>query len=78
MTHKIKLRSTLEKQTEDGPAEVNMLHWMGRTALELVGRAGLGYSFDTLMPNDPAHPYAVSIKELVYVSLSLAPLLHHS
>ncbi|KAI4520759.1 cytochrome P450 [Schizophyllum commune Loenen D] len=59
------LRSTLEKQTENGPAEVNMLHWMGRTALELVGRAGLGCSFDTLMPDDPAHPYAVSIKELV-------------
>ncbi|KAL1702345.1 cytochrome P450 [Schizophyllum commune] len=61
----VKLRSTLEKQTENGPAEVNMLHWMGRTALELVGRAGLGYSFDTLLPDDPAHPYAVSIKELV-------------
>lgn len=25
-----------------------MITWMGRTALELVGQAGLGYSFDPL------------------------------
>ncbi|KII90946.1 hypothetical protein PLICRDRAFT_107275 [Plicaturopsis crispa FD-325 SS-3] len=32
----------------DGPQELNMLEYMSRTALELIGRAGLGYSFDAL------------------------------
>lgn len=28
-----------------------MLDWMGRTALELIGQGGLGYSFDPLVAN---------------------------
>lgn len=39
---------------------------MGRTALELVGQAGLGYSFDPLADEESAHPYSNIIKELVY------------
>ncbi|KAF7794417.1 hypothetical protein EIP86_005551 [Pleurotus ostreatoroseus] len=31
--------------------EIDMLSWMGRTALELVGQGGLGYSFDPLVAN---------------------------
>ena len=30
-----------------------MVGWMGRTALELVGQAGLGYSFDPLTHERP-------------------------
>ena len=52
--------------TEDGPREVDILHWMSRTALELIGRNGLGYSFDSLAVNDPGNPYSSSIKELAY------------
>ena len=33
--------------------EVDILHWMGRTALELIGQAGLGYSFDPLIADAP-------------------------
>ena len=33
--------------------EVDLLMWMGRTALELVGQAGLGYSFDPLTADKP-------------------------
>ena len=29
--------------------KVDMLQWMGRTALELIGQGGLGYSFDRLV-----------------------------
>ena len=32
----------------DGPKEIDVLQWMGRTALELVGQGGLGHSFDPL------------------------------
>ncbi|TRM69698.1 cytochrome P450 [Schizophyllum amplum] len=59
------LRHTLEGQVQDDPQEIDMLHWMGRTALELIGRSGLGYSFDSLAVDDPGHPYAASIKELI-------------
>ncbi|KAJ3548741.1 hypothetical protein NM688_g5258 [Phlebia brevispora] len=37
-------------EAPDG-AEVDMLDWMGRTALEIVGQGGLGYSFDPLVAN---------------------------
>lgn len=34
---------------EKEPVELDMLNWMGRTALELIGQSGLGYSFDPLV-----------------------------
>ena len=36
---------------KDGPREIDVLDWMGRAALELIGQAGLGYSFDPLVEN---------------------------
>ena len=42
--------------------ELDMLSWMGRTALELVGQAGLGYSFDPLVADKP-DDYATAIKQ---------------
>ncbi|KAL1712903.1 cytochrome P450 [Schizophyllum commune] len=59
------LRTTLEEKIETGPTEVDMLHWMGRTALELISRSGLGYSFDSLAPDAVPHPYAASVKEFI-------------
>ncbi|KAI0365140.1 cytochrome P450 [Pilatotrama ljubarskyi] len=45
----------------DGPVELDMLSWMGRTALELIGQAGLGYSFDPLVA-DSADEFGTLIK----------------
>ncbi|KAI5892439.1 cytochrome P450 [Schizophyllum commune H4-8] len=59
------LRATLEKQTDQGPLEIDLLYWMGRTATELIGRSGLGYSFDSLAQGAPEHPYATSVKEYI-------------
>ncbi|KAI5892471.1 cytochrome P450 [Schizophyllum commune H4-8] len=59
------LRTTLERKIETSPTEVDMLHWMGRTALELISRSGLGYSFDSLAPDAVPHPYAASVKEFI-------------
>jgi hypothetical protein len=42
------LRDKLELIVENGPQEVNMADWTGRLALELIGQAGLGYSFGIL------------------------------
>ncbi|KAI0716800.1 cytochrome P450 [Earliella scabrosa] len=44
-----------------GPTEIDMISWMGRTALELVGQAGLGYSFDPLVGEAPDE-FATAIK----------------
>ena len=41
---------------------MDMLTWMGRTALELIGQAGLGYSFDPLVADKP-DDYATAIKQ---------------
>ncbi|KAM5540033.1 hypothetical protein V8D89_006173 [Ganoderma adspersum] len=44
-----RLRTAVESQVEHGPKDLDILAWMGRTALELIGRGGLGYSFDPLV-----------------------------
>ena len=41
-----------------------MLYWMTRTALELIGQGGLGYSFDPLV-DDTINPYVKVIKEIL-------------
>ena len=44
-----------------GSKEIDMLNWMGRTALELVGQGGLGYSFDPLVA-DTQNSFGEAIK----------------
>lgn len=48
--------------------EVNVLDWMSRTALELVGQGGLGYSFDPLVEPKP-NVFSDAIKSFVYVAI---------
>lgn len=45
-----------------------MLNWMSRTALELVGQGGLGYSFDPLV-EDSKNTFGEALKAVVYVLL---------
>ncbi|OJT12108.1 Docosahexaenoic acid omega-hydroxylase CYP4F3 [Trametes pubescens] len=62
-----KLRTAIEarvSKAEAGASEVDMVGWMGRTALELMGQAGLGYSFDPLVA-DAADEYGEAIKKLI-------------
>lgn len=58
------LRDAISTRVKDGPKEVDILDWMARTALELVGQAGLGYSFDPLI-RDEADSYGEAIKAIV-------------
>ncbi|KAH9475657.1 Cytochrome P450 monooxygenase 91 [Psilocybe cubensis] len=44
---------------------MDLLLWMNRTALELVGQSGLGYSFDSLEEDAATHRYSTSAKQLV-------------
>ncbi|KAG1761206.1 cytochrome P450 [Suillus occidentalis] len=58
------LRDGIAAQVKHGPREINMLEWLNRTALELVGQSGLGYSFDCLKEGY-VNPYSAAVKNLV-------------
>ncbi|KAJ2922914.1 hypothetical protein H1R20_g14188, partial [Candolleomyces eurysporus] len=60
-----KLRDTILRQVSDGPRNIDMLQWMTRTALELIGQSGLGYSFDPLTEDGQEHPFSTSVKDLM-------------
>ncbi|KAF9253982.1 cytochrome P450 [Marasmius fiardii PR-910] len=60
-----RLRNTLVAKVQDGPQQIDMLSWTGHTALELVGKSGFGYSFDSLADEEHAHPYVCAMKSLV-------------
>ncbi|KAF4617777.1 hypothetical protein D9613_006307 [Agrocybe pediades] len=63
-----KLRGTLLKKVKKGPQEIDVLYWMSRTALELIGQSGIGYSFDDLTEERPPHEYATCYKRFVPAS----------
>ena len=48
-----------------GPQEINVADWMGKVALELLGQAGLGYSFGTLENRNDQ--FCAAIKEYMCV-----------
>ncbi|PIL26672.1 cytochrome P450 [Ganoderma sinense ZZ0214-1] len=59
-----KLRTAIERQVKDGPKDVDVLAWMGRTALELVGQGMMGYSFDPLV-EEVHNDFAEAVKSFV-------------
>ncbi|KAH9833165.1 cytochrome P450 monooxygenase [Rhodofomes roseus] len=59
-----KLREAITGRLQDGPRELDMLHWTGRVSLELIGQGGLGYSFDPLV-EDKEDPYGQAVKALI-------------
>ncbi|KAI0294461.1 cytochrome P450 [Multifurca ochricompacta] len=63
------LRQVFESAVADGPQEVNITGWMGKLALELIGEAGLGYSFGTLEGQNDQ--FCKALKEWVPTSSSL-------
>ncbi|GJE97229.1 cytochrome P450 [Phanerochaete sordida] len=69
-----RLRAGIETQLGAAPADVDLLNWMGRAALELIGTGAFGHSFDRLVENVP-HPFADAIKDFVPASAALGPLM---
>ncbi|OSX62827.1 hypothetical protein POSPLADRAFT_1180917 [Postia placenta MAD-698-R-SB12] len=69
------LRDAIASRIDNGEKEIDVLDWMARTALELVGQAGLGYSFDPLV-QDKADAYAEAIKALVPTAFGLRLYRH--
>jgi hypothetical protein len=61
---------------QGGPAEIDMLAWMSRASLELIGQAGVGVSFDTLAETAPPSEYMLASQQLMY--LFFPPSFWHS
>ncbi|KAK7031306.1 hypothetical protein VNI00_013561 [Paramarasmius palmivorus] len=67
-----KLESSIARKVQDGPQEIDMLGWMGRTAIELIGQSGLGVSFDPLEDEETTHPFIKVVKEVNLTAARLA------
>jgi len=69
VTHK--LRNTLKSKLKSGPQEIDVMHWITRTALELILQSGLGHSIDSLADDADLHPYTVAARQLTYAVIFL-------
>ncbi|TFY68014.1 hypothetical protein EVG20_g3720 [Dentipellis fragilis] len=56
------LANILDSNSHGEPKELDILDWMTRLSLELVGEGGLGYSFGTI--NDTQNEYTQSLKDV--------------
>ena len=62
----LQLNDALAYQLKTGPQELDMLSWVSRAALELIGQGGLGCSIDPLdVGKDSMTQYGKAIKDLV-------------
>ncbi|KAJ3507527.1 hypothetical protein NMY22_g16903 [Coprinellus aureogranulatus] len=75
VTHK--LCSTFGQKVSQGPQEIDVLNWMSRTALELIGQSGLGYSFDSLAEGTEDNHYTRGVKEFNEVCNRLSFARHY-
>ncbi|RDX47337.1 cytochrome P450 [Lentinus brumalis] len=69
-----KLRRALETRVYKVPEEVDMNAWMGRTMLEMLGQAGLGYSFENFV-GDSSDAFGEAMKMFFPLLTSRLPLL---
>ncbi|TDL20046.1 cytochrome P450, partial [Rickenella mellea] len=67
----LQLRDVLKRKVQSGEREMNLMPWMSRTALEYIGQAGLGYSFDAL-DESKSNEYSESIRMLTPTVVRLA------
>jgi len=58
-----KLLDGITMQLNQSSGDIDMMRWMGRTALELIGQGGLGYSFDPLI-EDKKNDFGDAMKNL--------------
>ncbi|KAJ3903344.1 cytochrome P450 [Lentinula edodes] len=66
------LQNALSQRVRNEPREIELVGWMARTALELIGQSGFGYSFDNMVDDVPRHKYSIVIKDLVPTLTRLA------
>ncbi|KAI0676559.1 cytochrome P450 [Trametes maxima] len=66
-----RLVKAISQRVHDAPETIDMLEWMGRTALEIIGQAGMGHSFDPLVSDDASDPFTLAAKD--FLPLSFTP-----
>ena len=60
------MRAAIHDRVAEKQQIVDINGWMARTTLEMLGQAGLGYSFDNFA-EDSADAYGDSLKNFLYV-----------
>ncbi|KAI0789222.1 cytochrome P450 [Abortiporus biennis] len=71
-----KLRDAIALQVEGTAKDLDMLRWIGRTALELIGQGGLGYSFDSLT-EDKSNAFGDALKNFLPTVFQVQLLRYH-
>ncbi|KAI0350833.1 cytochrome P450 [Trametes cingulata] len=72
VTHK--LVDAVSSRVQGDVQDIDVLSWMSRAALELIGQSGIGYSFDPLT-EDVADSYAEAVENFVPVATSSEMML---
>jgi hypothetical protein len=62
VAHKVRDGITKEIEATGESREVEVLSWVSRAALEIIGVAGLGYSFESFDPSMPPSEYTNAVK----------------
>ncbi|TFY58649.1 hypothetical protein EVG20_g8067 [Dentipellis fragilis] len=70
------LGDLLTTKVNDGKTELDVMMWMARLSLELIGQGGLGYSFDALNEHS-TNAYGTAIKNMV-PTLSKVAVFHQT
>ncbi|KAH9847438.1 cytochrome P450 [Lenzites betulinus] len=65
-----RLVDAISQRVEGAPRDLDMLEWMGRTALEIIGQAGIGYSFDPLTSDDATDPFTMAAMDFLPLTFS--------
>ena len=47
--------------------QIDIVPWMSRTTLELIGQSGFGHSFEPLTQDGVSHPYSAAVRSFRYV-----------
>ncbi|KAF8483513.1 cytochrome P450 [Russula ochroleuca] len=66
-----RLEDTMVNLLQCGSTELDMLIWMSRVSLELIGQAGIGVSFDTLSETSLPSEHVLTAKQLIPLSFPL-------
>ena len=71
----LQLVEGISNNLQSASKSVDMLDWMGRAALEIIGQAGMGHSFDPLTSESSSDPYTKAAKTYlcVYLASALPP-----
>ena len=74
----LQLVEGISNGVRNAPQSVDMLDWMGRAALEIIGQAGMGHSFDPLTPDSSSDAYTKAAKTYLYVCSGVCCSTHKS